>query len=380
MSTLQRSAAAGPVEFLLIQQVVPDYRIPLFDLLAKRWGSGFAVLSGDVGLDATVRTPAQAPPYVQRISNRFYLRRQLTWQRGVLMRAIRADVVVVELNPRILSVWAILLLRGVRRRPTVAWGHAWPRLGPSARSDALRNLMRHLATTVVCYTDSERDALRRRMPSKRVLSAPNALYHESAIRATCHGPVTDFLFAGRLVPTKKPRLLLAAYAEAAALGLPERFGVAFAGDGPEMTELVALLARLPRLRERVRFLGHVPPDQISAVYARSVASVSPGYAGLSLTQSLSLGVPMIIARDEPHSPEIEAAVDGVNAIFVASDDAAALAQALLRVAEEREAWVARRSVIAAACAGRYSLERTASGLIDAVQPAMACGTRAAAGR
>lgn len=50
-------------------------------------------------------------------------------------------------------------------------------------------------------------------------------------------------------------------------------------------------------------------EDIYDVYANALVSVSPGYVGLSLTQSLSFGVPMLIAIDEAHVPEIDAALD-----------------------------------------------------------------------
>jgi hypothetical protein len=84
--------------------------------------------------------------------------------------------------------------------------------------------------------------------------------------------------------------------------------------------------------------------------------MSPGYVGLSITQSLSYGVPMIVARDEPHSPEIEAMRERFNAITVASDDAEALAGVMVEMASDRDAWLSRRADIAADCAGRYSVE------------------------
>ena len=47
----------------------------------------------------------------------------------------------------------------------------------------------------------------------------------------------------------------------------------------------------------VIFYGHVSePSELRSVYGASVASLSPGYVGLSVTQSLGFGVPMIVSR------------------------------------------------------------------------------------
>jgi glycosyltransferase involved in cell wall biosynthesis len=117
---------------------------------------------------------------------------------------------------------------------------------------------------------------------------------------------------------------------------------------------------------RVELAGYVPPSQVAQFYGASFVSVSPGSVGLSLTQSLSFGIPMIIARQEMHGPEIEAARDGFNALFVDSDDPSQIADALVTMALDRERWAGRRNEIARDCANRYSAETMAAGFSRAV--------------
>ncbi len=76
---------------------------------------------------------------------------------------------------------------------------------------------------------------------------------------------------------------------------------------------------------------------------------------------------MVVARDEPHAPEISIAVDGENALFVESDSVDELAAALVRMAMEREAWIARRQKIAADSVNEYSVEAMASGFLAAIE-------------
>ena len=95
-------------------------------------------------------------------------------------------------------------------------------------------------------------------------------------------------------------------------------------------------------------------------------SVSPGYVGLSLTQSLWFGVPALIARDEPHAPEIEAAKPGMNAVFFDSDEPEALGKALVDAFERRDLWLERAPAIAEACVRRYSLESMVDAIVEVV--------------
>lgn len=77
---------------------------------------------------------------------------------------------------------------------------------------------------------------------------------------------------------------------------------------------------------------------------------------------------MIIARDEPHAPEIEAAVEGENALFVESDSSSALADAIVGVFEARAMWLERGPSIAARCVERYAVEATVRAFASAIRP------------
>jgi glycosyltransferase involved in cell wall biosynthesis len=138
------------------------------------------------------------------------------------------------------------------------------------------------------------------------------------------------------------------------------------GDGAERTA-VEELARELGVEDRVDVRGEVfDYDELRAAYSGAVASLSPGYVGLSMTQSHAFGLPMIYARDEPHAPEIEAAEDGVNAIPVESDDAGALAAAMDDVLTRSDEWSARAEEISAECRARYSTEAMVDAFVTAI--------------
>ena len=110
--------------------------------------------------------------------------------------------------------------------------------------------------------------------------------------------------------------------------------------------------------DRVRFAGHVSDfETLSSYYWNALVSVSPGYAGLSLIQSHWFGVPMIIARDEPHAPEIEAAIEGENAVLVTSDSSTRARRCAGRASSTLgSSGLARGPAIAARCVERYAIE------------------------
>jgi glycosyltransferase involved in cell wall biosynthesis len=351
---------------VLVQTALPDYRQAALDQLRPRLGDQFRIYAGRVYFTPTVVTGVELNGSAHPLENTFLFGRRLLWQRGALRAALHADVAVFELNPRVLSTWVSLLTRRAIGRKSLLWGHAWPRRGRTARTDSLRNGLRRLANGLIVHTETEARELRHRMPGASIVAAPNAIYPRASFVGRPPGAVPrEFLFVGRLVHEKKPDLLLQAFAVAASR-LPEAFRLTFVGDGPLRHELAARSQELG-VATRVTLTGHVADyARLQEFYARALASVSPGYVGLALTQSLSFGVPMIIARDEPHAPEVEAATEGFNSLFFDSDSAHDLAAALLRIVDESEKWLRLAPAIAEDAASRYSVELMVDRIASAV--------------
>jgi glycosyltransferase involved in cell wall biosynthesis len=301
------------------------------------------------------------------VQNHFLFGRRLLWQSGMWSQVLRARVAILEFNPRIMSVWILLVARRALGRRSVLWGHAWPRAGRHSKTVWLRQVMGRLGNGMIVYTESQANELREWMPGVRVTAAPNALYPAAAMGAAFgDSPPTDFIYVGRLVPGKKPELLVDAFLRAADR-LPNESRLIVVGDGPARAALEAIVKESGS-SDRVTFTGHIAdPGTLKALYAGSLASVSPGNAGLSITQSFSFGVPMIIARRERHGPEIEAARDGENCVMFEEDNPAALADALVGVWDSRYRWIKARDAIAQDCAERYSADLMASRIIQAVR-------------
>jgi glycosyltransferase involved in cell wall biosynthesis len=359
------------VSLLLVQTVAPHYRQTVFELIQEIEGPGFELMAGEEYFDPSVRTQVSRPVERRPVHNHYLVGRRLLWQSGCLLRCVRAERLILELNPRILNVWAALLLRRALRRETTLWGKAWPHTGRGSRSDTVRNLLRRLAGNLVLYTETEAREVRLRNPRIRVSAAPNALYPLSEAHHRQPVGTRSFLHVGRLAQVKNPTLALEAFVLARP-ELGEEVELVFVGEGPLRPRLEQR-ARELGAADCVRFAGFVPDiETIRTLYGNAVASVSSRFVGLSLMQSLWFGVPMIIAGDEPHSPEIEAAVEGDTALFVPANSPAALAERMVSVWRERDVWLARRSALAARCHEQYSAERMATRLTEASRRRDAC--------
>lgn len=341
-----------------------EYRRPVMEDVMKAMGDRLRIYSDSSAVDPTVRVIQ--PPELGIRRARVYSLGGVAWQSLPWADVLRAGTLMLDLNPRLLNVWLLLMIRKIMRgRRTILWGHAWPRLGRDSRSERTRHRMRALSDCIVAYTESQAQELRDMHPGKTIIAAPNALYRRSQFAFEAHQDRNTFIYVGRLVAEKKVDLLIDAFSllgeKCAGLRL------VIVGDGPELAGLESRALRLA-VSESVDFLGHQSdPEFLRQEYAHAIASISPGYVGLSVTQSLSHGVPMLISRDEPHAPELEAVKEGVNCAFFESGNAHSLSSLMLDAAKHRADLETAGGAIAKEAAARYSVERMASGLIEALE-------------
>jgi glycosyltransferase involved in cell wall biosynthesis len=130
------------------------------------------------------------------------------------------------------------------------------------------------------------------------------------------------LFVGALEPRKAPELLAGAYARARARGLDAELWVAGGGR---------LAGRL-RDRPGVRLLGPVDGPRLDALYRDALAVVLPSWIegfGLPPLEGLARGVPAVVAEAPVYDETL-----GAGALRFPPGDAEALADALLRVADD----------------------------------------------
>lgn len=352
---------------VLITASLASYRLPTMKLVQEYFEDDLLIVSGDrsPGGDVKLLDPSKLVSYPSR---NLFLPKEILLQTIPWRQTMRAKTVVVDLNPRVVHVWLVLMLRRLLGRRTLVWGHAWPRNGAGSRSDILRGALRRLATGIITYTRTQADELTRMYPDKQIFPAPNALYAAAEIGAP-EKPSSEhqrsIIYVGRLVAPKKPLTLLKAFNLISEED--PNLKLVIVGDGVELEELRTRILEYG-LRSRVELPGHISDkDRLRSLYSTAYCSVSPGYAGLSITQSLSFGVPIVISRNEPHAPEIEAAVVGFNAAFFETDDPEDLARILrLACGASRGNMFASSTAIAKQCKDSYSIEVMAHGLIAAL--------------
>ena len=159
-----------------------------------------------------------------------------------------------------------------------------------------------------------------------------------------------FLFAGKLIPKKRPMLLLEAFERAVASGAAG-LRLWIAGDGP-LRE--ALEGRVRELGLPVSFLGFVNQSELAGVYAAADCLVLPSDTeetwGLVVNEAFACGVPAIVSAEAGCAPEL--IEDGVTGWTMRTPEPGHLADLLLTARAEAPG-LSRARIDALSEAGSY---------------------------
>ncbi|SEL64523.1 Glycosyl transferases group 1 [Blastococcus sp. DSM 46786] len=357
-----RKTGAQQPAYALYLAVIPSYRRACVSILRARLGHDLEMFASDAHLDVSVRTGIPEDQYRRTGAHRLFGSRLLV-QTGHWRRALGVRSLIIDLNPRSITAWMLLITRRLLGRRVIVWGHLHPQAGGDTRLAVLRRTMRRLAHGTVLYGyDSVRPA-RAELPSGPLWVAPNSLYQAADMRPASPPESPNlFLYVGRLEPDKDVGLLLDAFADSDVWR--GGFRLAIVGFGSQADQLKERARKLG-ISDHVDFLGRIEgPDALRGIYGRTLWSVSPGYVGLTLTQSLGFGVPILIPSATRHSPEVELQRFGGVQMFERGREGLAVA---LRQASNRRFSQENAAKLSHTVAQYYTAEAMAEGLMAAFE-------------
>lgn len=303
---------------------------------------------------------------IKIVDNIFLANREFMYQANSFGDCLKAEKLIIDLNPRVLNVWFVIFTRMILGRKTCTWGHAWARNG---KFSILRYILKKMSHKIIVYTETQRNELLNLDSKLDVIAAPNSLYSETDILDNLNylqDNPKNMIHVGRIVKSKKVDLIIKAYNEIKNSLDPES-KLIIVGDGEERANVEKLIKDL-NLENSVILAGHVTDKlKLRDYYISSFVSISAGYVGLSITQSFSFGVPMLISKDEPHSPEIEAAKENINSKFFKTDSFDDLSKNILNFYNARNYWSQRRIEIIKDCAQNYSTEMMANRVLSSFE-------------
>jgi len=239
----------------------------------------------------------------------------------------------------------------LRRRPIILWTGLWMTLQtPFHRLifPCTRFIYRHVDAIVVYGEHVKRYLIAQGVEAERVFVAAhavdNAMYSQpvpedaiKSLRTKLSLTPGDrvILYLGRLEESKGLTYLVRGFAE-----LENKDArLVIVGEGSQRVLLQRQINELD-LTDRVRFLGHVPPEETLPYYAFADVLVLPSVStpqgmepwGLVVNEAMNQGVP-VIATDVVGAAAGGLVQDGINGFVVPERDSSAIADALGKIIE-----------------------------------------------
>jgi glycosyltransferase involved in cell wall biosynthesis len=306
MPDLNQAFQRFPGRLAIQQRVLPVYRAPFFDALARACQGGLSVFAGEpLPAEHIAVTDRLEAAHQITVRNRhlvhpgspFYQ----CWQPGIVkwLQDWGPDALIVEANPRYPNTRKAVRWMHARGRPVLGWGlGALPVSGPLAswrinkRAEFLNSL-----DALIAYSQQGAESYRGiGFPAERIFVAPNAVSPRPQSPppnrpAHLQGPA-KVLFVGRLQARKRIDNLLLACAE-----LPEESQprLLIVGDGPAREEFKNLAKQIYPLAE---FPGAKYGAELEAYFAAADLFVLPGTGGLAVQQAMAFGLPVIVAQGD----------------------------------------------------------------------------------
>ena len=318
----------------LITTVLADYRLPLFERLAREAGVEVLCVGGG---------ERYVPPWFTdldaQIATARFPARRIDGPRGAFAAARHHDAVIAPFAGGAVLPAAYAGARAARR-PFVLWASVWHE--PQSRAHRLARPLIHRiyrdADAVIAYGEHVRRFVAGiRGRDDDVIVAPQAVEPELFGREVPAGEVARFraehelgdgplvLYVGRLVAAKGIGVLLDAWRSVAADGT-----LVLIGDGE--------LAGVAAARDRVRRLAPLPRAALVPAYAAAAVFVLPSVPtprftepwGLVVNEAMFQGTP-VVASDAVGAAAGGLVRDGETGLVVPAGNPAALGAALTRL-------------------------------------------------
>lgn len=295
---------------LVIQQLITHYRIPVFNLLSEScdltiWAEEmedvdeYKFKTGKIQF-AKIGSFIKIVDYKKKALENF-------------------DHVIFTFNIRIIDLIKITFIRN-RNYKLSLWG-----IGVSSENgfdtvrkyDKVRAIMARKADSVIFYSGYPIERyVSNGVKRENIFIAHNTLdlaakYFDSEKKY--------FLFVGTLKKYKRIDHLVEVY-HRLVQAHPDIQPLHIIGDGEYYDSLVSMVEKYS-LTEKVVIHGSITDTaKLEEFYRHAIASVSPSQAGLSVLQSLAMGVPFITKADAITGGERLNIVDGFNGYLAKDDD------------------------------------------------------------
>jgi glycosyltransferase involved in cell wall biosynthesis len=290
-----------PVRIALQQRVLPSYRIPFFDALAKACPQGLSVYAGDPRPEEALSNgavPMEAQFFHARNIHLFSGLFYACWQTDILkwLEGWQPQVLIMEANPRYPRSYTAINWMRKRGGKVIGWGLGSPEPhGPFAdvRLRRRKNFIGKFDALITYSQSGSEEYARLGFPADMIFTAPNAVApkptHPLPERPKeFRAGKASVLFVGRLQARKKVDQLIRACAQLPAQQQPQ---LSIVGDGPLRRELESLANEVYPM---TKFHGAQHGSELDNLLQNADLFVLPGTGGLAVQQAMSFGLPVIV--------------------------------------------------------------------------------------
>ena len=307
----------------------------------------------------------------------------------------RPRIVIHEFSAGILSKPLLLLFCKLTNKRIIFWGHMYDRsqgFFPGKRlSDKYRLWLWRRADSLITYSQAEKQLLLDYgIPGKKIFVAYNTVDTSAFLRVRDQLERTGRLelkkrlgfqhefnltFIGRLYREKKPELLLDLLTRLKQMNFAS-VAIHYIGEGEMISSLKKQIADLG-LEDDVYFHGAVYDEQgTGEMLFCSDLMIMPGCVGLSVNHAFCFNCPVVtfkeINQQPAHGPEIEYIRDGQTGFLIPDHSVDTLAGIVADYLHSAGLQASMRSQIRKFIETERSLDRMASGVIQAIRHNLTC--------
>ena len=339
---------------LLLQDVIPHYRYPVFNELAKKYDFTVAYSKGKKPEGVDFKTM-----FIPKVKAHYGF-----YKRNIFRITKDYDAVICMLSYGNMD--CNLLSLFPRKCKVIMWG-----IGVSAgyncrydESQKISNILRFLIKkidAVVFYSDYPKNKYTHMGINPQKMFVANNTVEVCDIKDIKRDII---LFVGSLYKQKKIDVLLDFYLEAYKTNknIPE---LVIVGDGDE-TENIKKFTKDNLIEDKITLTGGIYDEkELSKYFEKAIMCISPDQAGLTVLKSMGYGVPFVTHKDAITGGEIFNIVHGENGILL--EDFKEIKDIILESTEQYEKYETMGKNARAFYAENRTVDKMVEGFVQAIE-------------
>lgn len=320
------------IRLAIQQRVIPAYRAPFLELLARQPEIELGVIAGAPQpgemikiVDQLEGVDYQFTKNIHLLHGKFYFCLQPQFPAWV--KNWQPDVLIVEANPRYRSTPSAQRWMKSQKKPVIGWGLGVPQSSRPVffiRNYARTQFLKSFNSLIAYSKRGAQGYIQAGFDPKKVYVAMNATAasptNPPPNRLIWHSDYTPILlYVGRLQPRKRLDALISVCSQ-----LPEKMqpDLWIVGDGAIRSELESLAAKT---YPKTKFWGETFGEELDSIFNQADLFVLPGTGGLAVQQAMAHALPVIVAEGDGTQSDLVTDENGWN---ISPNDSQALMDAI----------------------------------------------------